>query len=77
MREGIKMSKNIKDMNMNELENYLFEMAEETTLFKHFQEQIDGIIHTIIKFYAVNDGYYPEDAVRSFKRFLTTGTLEF
>ena len=71
------MSKNIKGMNMNELENYLFEMAEETTLFKHFQKQIEGIVHAIIKFYAVNDGYYPEDAVKSFKRFLTTGALEF
>ena len=71
------MSKNIKGMNMNELENYLFEMAEETTLFKHFQKQIEGIIHAIIKFYAVNDDYYSEDAVKSFKRFLTTGALEF
>lgn len=69
--------KNIKNMNMQELESHLFEIAEETTLFKYFPEQIEGIIHTIIKFYAENDGYYPEDAIRTFKKFLTSGTLEF
>ena len=71
------MENNVKDMNMAELESHLFEIAEETMLFKHFPEQIEGVIHTIIRFYATTDGYYPEDAVRSFRQFLTTGTLQF
>ena len=70
------MRKNIKGMNMNELENHLFEIAE-TTSHQYIAEQFEAIIYTIIRFYAVTDGYYPEDAIRSFKQFLTTGTLEF
>ena len=69
--------KNIKNMNMSELENHLFEIAEDESIYKHFPEQVEGIIHTIIRFYAVNIGYYPEDAIRTFKKFLTSGTLEF
>ena len=69
--------KNIKNMNMNELENHLFEIAEEESIYKHFPKQVEGVIHGIIKFYAVNSWYYPEDAIRTFKKFLTSGTLVF
>lgn len=69
--------KNIKNMNMNELESHLFEIAEKESIYKHFPNQVEGVIHTIIRFYAVNIGYYPEDAIRSFKKFLTSGVLEF
>lgn len=69
--------KNIKNMNMDELESHLFEMAEKESIYKHFPNQVESIIHTIIRFYAVNTSYYPEDAVRTFKKFLTSGTLEF
>lgn len=70
------MRKNIKGMNMNELENHLFEIAE-TTSHQYIAEQFEAIIYAIIRFYAMTDEYYPEDAVKSFKRFLTTGILEF
>lgn len=70
------MTKNIKDMSMMELENHLFEIAE-TTSHQYIAEQFEAIIYAIIRFYSVTDGYYPEDAIRSFKQFLTTGTLEF
>ena len=69
--------KNIKNMSMSELESHLFSIAENESIYKHFPDQVEGIIHTIIKFYATNIGYYPEDAIRTFKKFLISGILEF
>lgn len=70
------MKKNINEMNMNELENHLFDIADDIP-HQYITEQFEAIIYAIIKFYAVSDKYYPEDAVRSFKRFLKTGILQF
>lgn len=70
------MTKNIKDMNMNELEYHLLEIAD-IIPHQYIAEQFEAIIYAIVHFYAVTDEYYPEDAVRSFKQFLTTGILQF
>lgn len=68
--------KKLECMNQLELENHLFEIAEEIP-HKYIAEQFEAIIYAIIRFYAVTESYYPEDAVRSFRQFLTTGILEF
>lgn len=62
-------------MSQLQLENALYELALENKTYS--QDILEGIRVTIIRFFCNNPGFYGEDAIRTFKRFLATGILEF
>lgn len=63
-------------MNMGQLVNGLYEMVA-SEKHNYTMDVCESIINVVVKFYANNPEYYPEDAARSFKHFLATGVLQF
>lgn len=62
-------------MNTPELQYKLLSMAADQAKY-HF-EYCKAIVNVIIRYYLTTVGYYEENAIATFNRFLKTGTLEF
>lgn len=62
-------------MNSVELKEKLVQMAQEHG--KHEKSVYDGIIEVVMTRYFIFSGYYEEDAIATFSRFLEKGILSF